>query len=103
MPSRQLSGPLAGIWDWQLRGLCRGTDASMFFTPGDIRGHERVRREARAKEMCLRCPVIAECRVHALNAGESYGIWGGLSASERTATLHATVGENVSTVGVASP
>jgi WhiB family redox-sensing transcriptional regulator len=72
----------------------------MFFTPDDIRGHERVQREARAKEMCRRCPVMAECRAHALNAVESYGIWGGLSASERTATLHATVGENG---GVASP
>jgi WhiB family redox-sensing transcriptional regulator len=37
--------------------------------------------------MCRRCPVMAQCRAHALEVGESYGIWGGLSESERDLLL----------------
>ena len=42
-----------------------------------------MQREQRAKEMCRSCPVIAQCRSHALAVGEPYGIWGGLSEAER--------------------
>jgi WhiB family redox-sensing transcriptional regulator len=31
--------------------------------------------------------VIAQCRTHALAVGEPYGIWGGLSESERELLL----------------
>ena len=41
----------------------------------------------RAKEMSPRCPVITQCRSHALAVGEPYGIWGGLSESERELLL----------------
>jgi hypothetical protein len=41
----------------------------------------------RAKEMCRSCPVIAQCRSHALAVAEPYGIWGGLSESERELLL----------------
>ncbi len=49
----------------------------MFFHPDGERGRARSQREMRAKEMCRRCPVIAQCRTHALAVGEPYGIWGG--------------------------
>ena len=29
----QLPGPNADIWNWQLQGLCRGIDSSVFFHP----------------------------------------------------------------------
>lgn len=29
----RLPGPNADLWDWQLRGLCRGKDSSLFFHP----------------------------------------------------------------------
>jgi hypothetical protein len=38
-------------------------------------------------EMCRQCPVVAQCRAHALAVGEPYGIWGGLSESERELLL----------------
>lgn len=79
----QLPGPNADIWNWQLQGLCRGMDSSMFFHPDGERGRARTQREQRAKEMCRRCPVIEACRSHALEVGEPYGVWGGLSESER--------------------
>lgn len=80
---QQLPGPNADIWDWQMKGLCRGADSSMFFHPDGERGRERSARENRAKAMCQSCPVLTECRTHALRVGEPYGIWGGLSESER--------------------
>jgi WhiB family redox-sensing transcriptional regulator len=55
----------------------------MFFHPDGERGRARAQRETRAKEMCKRCPVLVECRAHALAVCEPYGIWGGMSESER--------------------
>jgi WhiB family redox-sensing transcriptional regulator len=37
--------------------------------------------------MCRTCPVMAQCRAHALDVGEPYGIWGGLSETERELLL----------------
>lgn len=88
----QLPGPNADIWNWQLQGLCRGMDSSMFFHPDGERGRARTQREQRAKEMCRRCPVIEACRSHALEVGEPYGVWGGLSESERDLLLKGTMG-----------
>lgn len=39
---------------------------------------------AAALEICRgQCPVMTECCEHALDAGETCGIWGGLTAPER--------------------
>ncbi len=37
----------------------------------------------RAKAVCQVCPVVVECRAYALQIREPYGIWGGLTESER--------------------
>lgn len=42
---------------------------------------------ATAKAICAGCPVRATCRAYALTAREPYGIWGGLTARERTRIL----------------
>ena len=81
--TRRLPGPNADIWDWQIRGACRGIDSTYFFHPDGERGPARARREAKAKEVCQHCPVLDQCRRHALAVQEPYGIWGGLSESER--------------------
>ena len=81
----RLPGPNADFWDWQLQGSCRGEDPSMFFHPEGERGAAREDRIQRAKAVCGGCPVLTECRTHALAAREPYGIWGGLSEEEREA------------------
>ncbi|WP_043662015.1 WhiB family transcriptional regulator [Thermocrispum municipale] len=81
--TRRLPGPNADVWDWQLEGSCRGMDSAFFFHPDGERGPARARREARAKAVCQSCPVLQMCRAHALAVHEPYGIWGGLSESER--------------------
>mgnify|MGYP001029482766 CR=1 FL=1 len=78
-----LPGPNADFWDWQREGHCRGLDSSVFFHPEGERGHARLQRERRAKQICAGCPVIEQCRSHALSVDEIYGIWGGLSEHER--------------------
>ena len=80
---QQLPGPNADLWNWQMSAQCRNVDSSTFFHPDGERGRARALRERRAKDICSRCPVISQCRSHALSVGEPYGIWGGLSESER--------------------
>ncbi len=36
-----------------------------------------------AKQVCRGCPVLEQCRRHALAVQEPYGVWGGLSEGER--------------------
>jgi WhiB family redox-sensing transcriptional regulator len=84
---RHLPGPRPDLWEWQLDAACRELDTEMFFHPENERGPRRAAREAAAKAVCARCPVMAECAAHALRAREPYGIWGGLSESERDDVL----------------
>lgn len=79
----RLPGPNADRWDWQRFGRCRGLDPSLFFHPENERGSARRRRVASAKDVCAACPVMAQCRAHALAVREPYGIWGGLSEEDR--------------------
>jgi WhiB family redox-sensing transcriptional regulator len=84
---RRLPGPIADSWDWQLRGLCRGRDSTQFFHPDGERGSSRSRREAKAKALCMSCPVRAQCAAHALAVQEPYGVWGGFTEAERLRLL----------------
>lgn len=83
----RLPTPVTEVWDWQLRGACRGMDSALFFHPEQERGAARDGREARAKAICQRCPVLVECRAHALSVQEPYGVWGAMTPHERAAEL----------------
>ncbi|SPT52856.1 Transcription factor WhiB [Actinomyces bovis] len=83
----QLPGPVAELWEWQVRGACRSADASMFFHPEGERGSARRNRDIQAKQLCANCPVIEQCREHALRVNEPYGVWGGMSEEDRRAAL----------------
>jgi WhiB family redox-sensing transcriptional regulator len=74
-------------WDWQLDAACRGMDSTVFFHPAEERPRARERRTAAARKICDACPVDAECLSHALVSREAYGIWGGLSESQRADIL----------------
>ena len=79
----RLPGPVIDLWEWQYQGNCREADPEIFFHPEGERGGTRRRRDEAAKAVCATCPVIAECREHALAVNEPYGVWGGLSEAER--------------------
>lgn len=84
---RRLPTPVAENWDWQMRGACRDLDSAVFFHPTRERGPSRRARVRRAKEICGTCPVIDACRRHSLAVREPYGVWGGLSETERSALV----------------
>ncbi len=67
---------------WQDQAACRGLRTALFFHLEQERGPTRRRREAEAKAVCHRCPVIEVCRQRALQVQEPYGSWGGLSAEK---------------------
>jgi WhiB family redox-sensing transcriptional regulator len=81
----RLPGPVADVWDWQLAGACRTADPDLFFHPEGERGPRKYARDAAATAICASCPVIAQCREHALAVREPYGVWGGLTEDEREA------------------
>lgn len=87
--TRRLPVPVTTVWDWQMLGACRGMDSTVFFHPEGERGPARASREAEAKQVCRTCPVLDECRAHALAVHEPYGVWGGLSESEREEIIRA--------------
>ena len=60
-------------------GACRDVDPTVFDPmPGDVLAEER------AKQYCRRCPVRLDCLALALAVRGLPGIWGGLTANERT-------------------
>lgn len=85
----RLPMPLMDVYDWQYEGACRDADPALFFSPESERGPRRQARENAAKTFCRHCPVIDQCREHALKVKEPYGVWGGLTTSER-ATLQSS-------------
>jgi WhiB family transcriptional regulator, redox-sensing transcriptional regulator len=87
--THRLPVPVTDIWDWQMRGACRGMDSALFFHPENERGPARAGREAHAKQICSSCPVLVRCRAHALAVHEPYGVWGGLSEAERDEIVRA--------------
>lgn len=62
--------------DWTLQALCAQVDPEIFFPEKGGSAHA-------AKKICDRCEVRDQCLAEALDRGESFGIWGGLSERER--------------------
>ncbi|MBO8193836.1 WhiB family transcriptional regulator [Streptomyces oryzae] len=72
---------------WHAEAVCRRDEAGLFFAPSKEPTAARLSREQAAKRVCARCPVLVECREHALVMPEPYGVWGGLTAAERRVVL----------------
>ncbi|MGI8521201.1 MAG: WhiB family transcriptional regulator, partial [Actinomycetota bacterium] len=73
---------------WRTQASCLDYPALLFFGVDDSEAPaERRVREEKAKRVCRICRVRQECLEYALQARESYGIWGGLPGLERKARL----------------
>jgi len=94
----RLPGPVADVWEWQYQGSCRRVDPAVFFHPEGERGPARRRRDDAAKAICAGCPVVQECREHALTVREPYGVWGGMTEQEREETYAAAKKSGLSAV-----
>ena len=64
-------------------GACRQANPEPFFNPEGKADGERRSRASLAIAVCNRCPVLRMCRDHALQVREPYGVWGGMTESER--------------------
>ena len=67
------------VEDWAPHAACRGGEPDALFVQGAA--------QQKAKQICLRCPVIAECLTDALDHRIEFGVWGGMTERERRALL----------------
>ncbi|WP_202551109.1 WhiB family transcriptional regulator [Streptomyces sp. SID8352] len=68
-------GVIAGWW---ARAACAGTDPDAFYADGPDSHNQRTL----AQQVCAACPVRAECAAHAIQTGENWGMWGGMTQKE---------------------
>lgn len=66
---------------WQSAAACAGK-TDLFFAPPGERPEARARREAKARQLCIECPVLEACQGWARQHRE-YGFWGAESEEER--------------------
>ncbi|WP_337110453.1 WhiB family transcriptional regulator [Prescottella equi] len=71
--------------NWRFAAHCAGFGAYYFFAPEQESTVERRRRESAARAICTHCSVAVPCREYALVTNQSFGVWGGLTESERRA------------------
>lgn len=61
---------------WAAAAACVHSDPDLFFV-------DKGGSAGEAKAVCAACPVRRECLSHALDRGERFGVWGGMSERER--------------------
>ena len=66
---------------WSKDAMCKGM-AHLFYPNDNERPTARDKREARAKTLCVKCPVLEECRNYGRTNSE-FGIWGGENEEDR--------------------
>lgn len=62
--------------NWRANAACDGADDALFFP-------EKGKTSREAKRICSGCEVRTECLAYALESGQKFGIWGGVSETER--------------------
>lgn len=75
--------------DWRDPAACREKDTNgkalhdpeLFFPVGET--GPALLQTQEAKAVCRRCPVMEQCLQWALECGQDFGVWGGLSEGER--------------------
>jgi WhiB family redox-sensing transcriptional regulator len=70
----QLLPPITEERPWVVFAACRDADPEVFFA-------EEYESEAVAR--CAECPVRSDCLAYALEARETYGVWGGYTSRQR--------------------
>ena len=66
---------------WAAQGACRHADPDLFFPVAP--SGPAAAQLAQAKEVCRRCQVRGQCLEYALETGQDFGVWGGMSEDER--------------------
>jgi WhiB family transcriptional regulator, redox-sensing transcriptional regulator len=83
MNDRQVQPPTArSTWvkDWAQHGVCsRTAEPDAMFVRGGA--------QQKAKQVCIGCPVIAQCLADSLDNQTEFGVWGGMTERQRRALL----------------
>jgi WhiB family redox-sensing transcriptional regulator len=69
--------------DWDA-AACNGKDTGIFFDHEDTRGEKRAVSLAAARSICATCTIRSACLNYAVETVQQFGVWGGLTAAERT-------------------
>lgn len=64
--------------DWRDSANCAGLDSRVFYAAGK----GSTAQVQQAKRICAACPVRPQCADHAIQNGEFWGVWGGMSQQE---------------------
>ncbi len=65
---------------WSDDAACKAADVRIFFSSDDT-------EQRQALELCAACPVREKCLRYAVQNGEMYGVWGGLTESDRRSMI----------------
>lgn len=71
--------------DWRKNAACAGEDPDTFFPRGA--GPAAQRQTRHAKVICFRCPSQPDCAQWAIDNRIGFGVFGGMSESERRTIL----------------
>jgi WhiB family redox-sensing transcriptional regulator len=79
-------------WD---QAACNGQETRIFFDHEDMRGEKRAKSLAGARTICIGCSIKRACLTYALDSGQQFGMWGGLTANERNELIVANQGREI--------
>lgn len=82
MPRFRNLQPTSEFWGWRDDGACVGHN-DLFYSAEDEPKGVRRRKEEKAVAICAGCAVLDTCRKFAIEAGELYGVWGGMTEGDR--------------------
>lgn len=68
---------IMGDLDWQAKAACEGMNLNSFFPDMDFLVEPEV------LIACGRCPVKENCLNWAMEHGEEFGVWGGMTEEQR--------------------
>lgn len=63
--------------NWKTQGICTPANDDILF-PVERRGRQRDIALAKAKALCGKCPVCADCYQWAVEHKQTHGVWGGV-------------------------
>jgi WhiB family redox-sensing transcriptional regulator len=81
MTHREDAATVRSTWvkDWAQYAVCSKTEPDALFVRGAA--------QQTARQVCIGCPVIAECLADSLDNRTEFGVWGGMTERQRRALL----------------
>lgn len=77
------ASPVPGVAHWSGAAACRGHEG-LFFDPDGLEAQRAKEiREAKARSLCVSCPVRRQCHEDAVSRGEHWGVWSGETEGDR--------------------